>query len=110
MSKIYQDWEPVVLKKKNNNNNKPFNQNPEGYKKDKILNSDEIPKIVKYTPEQSQTLMQLRKIKNINQEELAKMLNINVSNIKEIENMSGIQNIKLYNIVIRKLNAYKSKE
>lgn len=106
---VYQDWEPVVLRKTKKQSSQ--HQNPEGYKKNKQLDSnDDLPKITKYTPEQSQFLMQLRKIKNVSQEELAKMLNINVSYVKEVENMSGVQNLKLYNTMVRKLNSCKAKE
>jgi len=102
----YQDWEEVVLKKQVKSGQKQqYHQNPEGTKQFKQLIEDDIPKLAKFTTEQLNYLKDLRRLKNKSQEELAKLCNINVSEIKRLESNQMPLNMKFYNNLIRKLNS-----
>lgn len=108
--KQFQDWEEVKFIKKDTKTKKTI-QNAPGTKLIKKLESDEMPpKLEKYTQEQVNDLMELRKIKNYTQQDLAKYLNIDVSIIKNIENKSATYNKSLYNKLINTLKKVNTKE
>ena len=104
----YQDWEDVVLKKQVKKSSQHHHQNPEGTKQFRALDADDIPKIAKFTTEQLNFLKDLRRLKNKSQEELAKLCNINVAEIKRLESNQMPLNMKFYNNLIRKLNSIQT--
>jgi ribosome-binding protein aMBF1 (putative translation factor) len=100
---IYQDWEPVVLKKTQSLKKQGSIANPAGHKKFVELNADEIPKLNYVSKEEAQTIIQGRKAKDLKQEDLARMLNINVSIIKDFENQKSVSNKQLYSKMLKAL-------
>jgi len=108
--KSFQDWDEVKFVKKEKPK-KNLTQNAPGTKQFKKLEGDEMPpKLEKYTQEQVNDLMELRKIKNYTQQDLARYLNIDVSIIKAIENKTATYNKSLYTKLINTLMKVKTKE
>jgi len=105
MNNQFQDWTPVVFNKKEKKSTNY--QNPEGTKLIKKLESDEPPKLEKYSIEQINKLKNLRIEKNITQKDLANLLNIDSKIITNIENGSSTYNKKLYTNIIKKLELLK---
>lgn len=101
---IHQDWTPVILKKNSKNTSMPFIPNPAGHKAFLKLDSDDIPKISYVSKEEAQNVISARKAKNLKQEELAKLLNMNVSVIKDFESQKLQSNKQLYGKLLRALN------
>lgn len=105
-----QDWTPVVIHNKQFNK-KEFKENPAGTKEFQKLNDDDIPKLDKITPEQSNILKAARSAKGISQKDLAKSLNINVSIIQDYENGTIAKfNKTFYNNLLRKLGVQVEKK
>jgi len=101
----HQDWEQVVIHStKNKKESAVKKQNAAGTKEFHMLNDDDIPVLDKITPTQSKNLQEARASKKIKQDELAKMLNMNVSVIKEYENGTVAKfNKRLYNNMMKRL-------
>jgi ribosome-binding protein aMBF1 (putative translation factor) len=100
---IYQDWEPVVLKKTSGSKSQSSIANPAGHKKFVELNSDDVPKLTYVSKEEAQNIIQGRKAKDLKQEDLARMLNMNVAVIKDFENQKLIANKQLYSKMLKAL-------
>lgn len=100
---IYQDWEPVVLKKSSSIKRQNTTANPAGHKKFIELNADEVPKLNYVSKEEAQNIIQGRKAKDLKQEDLARMLNINVAVIKDFENQKLLSNKQLYSKMLKAL-------
>lgn len=96
MSKIYQDWKPVVLTK-----HQPIKKNLI-YNKQIIEDNNEIvvPKTV--TKEYGLKVQQYRNVMNLNQKDLAQKLNIPLEQIRNIENGTALKNGTL----ITKINRF----
>ena len=103
---VYQDWTPVVIhknsKKKSSQSSQSI-QNPAGHKEFLKLDSDDIPKILYVTRDEANNVIQARKAKNLKQEDLAKLLNINISIIKDFESQKLKSNKQLYNRIMNVL-------
>lgn len=109
MSKIYQDWEPVILKKnikKTNSQSIISNNNPISsikiYNDDDDVNPEIIPKTV--TLDYGKKIQQARNTLKITQKELAQKLNITVDIIKKYESGEGIKNSNIITKINRFLN------
>ena len=102
MSYSCQDWTPVVIH--NKAKKPPAKQNPAGTKEFAKLNEDDVPKLDKITTDQSKALREARAAKSLSQVDFAKMLNVNVSIIKDYENGTIAKfNQKFYNTLLRRL-------
>lgn len=109
MSKIFQDWEPVILKKtvkKINSQSNISNNNPVSsikiYNDNDDINPDIIPKTI--TLEYGKKIQQARNTLKITQKELAQKLNITVDIIKKYESGEGIKNGNIITKINRFLN------
>ena len=101
----HQDWTPVVMRNSAvAKSDKQQKQNPAGNKEFIRLNEDDVPKLNAITAEQANFLRETRSAKGISQKDFAKMLNINVSVIRDYENGSVAKfNKTFYSNLIRKL-------
>lgn len=100
----FQDWEPVVLTKhktKNFNNNKSKSNihinNP------KIEDDNEAHRIIKYTQEQKDLIINARNSLGLTQKELAQKFSLNENFIKNIENGKTPFNQQTFNKIKSKL-------
>ena len=83
---------------------KQTHQNAAGTKEYNKLIEDDIPILDKISPEMQQKLKDARNAKSMNQSDLAKALNVNVSIIKDYENGTVAKfNKGFYNRVLRVL-------
>lgn len=101
---IHQDWTPVVFNKKKTNVQNSFVPHPAGHKTFLKLDSDDIPKISYVTKEEAQSVIDARKARNLKQYELAKLLNMNVSVIKDFESQKLPSNKQLYSKILKALS------
>jgi len=104
--KIFQDWEPVVLKKNKNTNSSSksnINNLPDNSKIKELIISDDIIKPIYISHEQSRVLIEGRNIKKWKQSDLAKACNLDVSIIKNYENNTAIFSKPLYNRLLKTL-------
>lgn len=97
MSRVFQDWEPVVLTKKPDIKNKTL-YNIINTKKNE--NEITVPKII--GKEYGLKVQQHRNAKKLTQKELATKLNILFEQIRDIENGTAVKN----GILITKINRY----
>ena len=96
MSRIFQDWEPVVFTKKKLSKNPTFCNS----KIDKDDNEISVPKTV--GKEYGMKVQQYRNAKSLTQKELATKLNIPYEQVRDIENGIALKNGTL----ITKINRY----
>ena len=95
----HQDWNPVVFIK-----NAPTPKKPqiraEVLRDIKIELSNEPNAIKKYTSVHQTNLRKLRSEKSLTQKQLAQQLNLNLKDIQDIENMTGVYKSN----IIQKIN------
>lgn len=105
MSYDHQDWTPVVIRNANAAKNaKKQKQNAPGTKEYQKLIQPEIEKLDKITPELQNKLRNARNAKGLTQPDLARLLNIPVSIIRDYENGTIAKFEKtFYNKLMRRL-------
>jgi ribosome-binding protein aMBF1 (putative translation factor) len=92
----HQDWKPVVfINPSQTTSSKKPQIRSEVLKEIKLDQANEPNVVKKYTNIHQTNLRKLRSEKNLTQKQLAQQLNINLKDIQDIENMTGVykQNI-----------------
>lgn len=102
---VFQDWTPVTIRSREQKKEQvQQHQNPAGTKRMKELLEDDIPKVIYYTSEQAQAMIQARSANKLTQDQLAKRCNLNISIIRDIENKKAVYNKGMYSRIMKAMN------
>lgn len=103
----HQDWKPVIVSKsKEKNASKPQVQIDHHTKVMRQLDKADEPDVIRKVSESDRkTIIDLRVVKKLNQEELAKRLSIRKEIVRDIENGSHAEDKQLTSRIIRYLNS-----
>ena len=103
--KSFQDFKPVVLTKNKQKANVDINAKTNIHIK-KVDDTDELPKVLKYSQEQIDIIRNARTAKGLTQPQLSKLISPNIKSdfITNIENGKTPFDNRTYNTILRKLN------